>query len=348
MSYDELTTAFGHLSKPIGTLGHLYQQANDKISAAATVDDKGTVTIDEAALRAAIKEIVPPGTDGQYELMTEGLDLGFAVDANARPLLPWSMLTRPDLVHHLDSNAFQELGFLPRADVGAVGVVPGPGVRLGRAPAMIRVLPHPLVAPFAGLNPPAEVNTPENLTMLAKAAGSVAALEALGMPALYADHISASIWTLNPANMAKLVVREPKQPAGGAAPPAGDLGTTSTGQALSIDDFKDIPNCLKNAQVGWDNPFVLRLCFDKTCAAALSGLLALGLPALLKGAVALVTTGLTAAVGAVGGWVALAIILSCAYWALWITLAGNANGVCLHIPMPWTFGVVGPGWATGR
>jgi hypothetical protein len=26
----------------------------------------------------------------------------------------------------------------------------------------------------------------------------------------------------------------------------------------------------------------------------------------------------------------------------------TAAGVCLHIPMPWSFGVIGPGWATGR
>lgn len=49
----------------------------------------------------------------------------------------------------------------------------------------------------------------------------------------------------------------------------------------------------------------------------------------------------------VGGWIALGIIVSAAYWAVMIHFNKTPKGVCLEIPMPWTFGLLGPGWATG-
>ena len=58
--------------------------------------------------------------------------------------------------------------------------------------------------------------------------------------------------------------------------------------------------------------------------------------------------GLVAVAGAIGGWVGLAIALSAAYWYVWILATKTPAGICLHIPMPWSFGVIGPGWATSR
>jgi hypothetical protein len=78
----------------------------------------------------------------------------------------------------------------------------------------------------------------------------------------------------------------------------------------------------------------------------ISDLMSKGLPALKN----LFTNGLSAlegAVSSVGGWVALAIMVSAAYWATMIHFNKTANGVCLHIPLPWTFGLIGPGWAVG-
>lgn len=366
MIYDDLVATHAQLSGPLEALGALYQKVNDQISAAVAVDGAGAVTVNEAALKAAISGITPPGTSGQYELLTRGLDLGFAVSPAGQRMLPWHALTNPDLVQHLDAGAWQTLGFLPTkvavapadkpaaivpAAIPGVGGAPGAGPIAGPLGPAVVGLPGILklkTRPFAGLHAPATVSTPENIAMLAKAASAVATGPALVPPALLEPSQAASIWTLSPANMAKAVVQDAHPAADGAPPPAGSLGSTSTGQALTVDDLQSAAVCFSHLNAGWDNPFVLRVCFDADCAKAVAGIFSLGVPVLLKAAVTFVTSGFVAALGAAYGWVGLAIIVSAAYWALWIAASshGFKNGVCMHIPMPWSFGLIGPGWCT--
>jgi hypothetical protein len=361
MIYDDLVAVHDQLNGPLEKMGNLYQQANDQISAAVAVDAAGAVNVDQAALRAAISEVVPPGSAGQYELLTDGLQMGFAVNSGGQRMLPWHALTNPDIVQHLDVGAWQALGFLPSAFPaaapagGPAGIIPAE-VRVAGGAQGAGAIAAPLAvpmglqgilrrktAPLAGLNPPAAVSAPDNIAMLAQAASAAVTLPAIATPAVLENSQAASIWTLSPANMAMVVVRSP-QPAA----PAGSLGSTSTGQALTVDDLKSAEACFSTLNAGWDNPFVLRVCFDAACAKAVAGIFSLGLPVLLNAAVTFVTAGLTAALGAAFGWVGLAIIVSALYWAGWIAVMsrGFTKGVCMHIPMPWSFGVVGPGWCT--
>jgi hypothetical protein len=357
MIYDDLVAVHDQLNGPLEKMGNLYQQANDQISAAVAVDAAGAVTVDQAALRAAISEVVPSGSAGQYELLTDGLQMGFAVNSGGQQMLPWHALTNPDIVQHLDVGAWQALGFLPSALPAAApaGIIPAQvrvaggaqGAGAFAAPLAVPIglqgILRRKTVPLAGLNPPAAVSAPDNIAMLAQAASAAVTLPAIATPAVLENSQAVSIWTLSPANMAMVVVRYPQ-----AAAPAGSLGSTSTGQALTVDDLKGAEVCFSSLNAGWDNPFVLRVCFDAACAKAVAGIFSLGLPVLLKAAVTFVTAGLTAALGAAFGWVGLAIIVSALYWAGWIAVMsrGFTKGVCMHIPMPWSFGVVGPGWCT--
>ena len=54
MIYDDLVAVHDQLNGPLEKMGNLYQQVNDQISAAVAVDAAGAVTVDQAALRAAI------------------------------------------------------------------------------------------------------------------------------------------------------------------------------------------------------------------------------------------------------------------------------------------------------
>jgi hypothetical protein len=178
------------------------------------------------------------------------------------------------------------------------------------------------------------------MVRLSQMALSSSTLLSINQPPLF-QVTSASAWLLNPNNMATLVIRPPAAP--------GDPGATNTDkQALKVEDFTDIVDCLKNAQYSWSwGWFVLSICIPKSCADRFVDLLSLGSGTLLGAGVALVTKGLTAAVASAGGYVALAIMLSALYWAAMIHFNETAKGVCLHIPMPWSFGVIGPGWAEG-
>ena len=72
----------------------------------------------------------------------------------------------------------------------------------------------------------------------------------------------------------------------GDAPPDDLLGSTNTGQALTVDDFQGATVCFSTLTAGWDNPFVLHVCFDADCAKAVAGIFgSLGLPVLIKAVV---------------------------------------------------------------
>jgi hypothetical protein len=123
---------------------------------------------------------------------------------------------------------------------------------------------------------------------------------------------------------------------------------------LKADDFKGAIECLQKASYRFVHfGFTLEICLDSTCADVLENLLSLGTGSLFAAGGTLLAGGFTsaavgAAVASVGGYVALFITLSAAYWALMIHLNKTPRGVCLYIPMPWTFGIIGPGWAVGR
>ena len=109
MIYDDLIAAHDQLNGPLENMSSLYQKVNDQISAAVAVDAAGAVNVDEAALRAALSEVVPPDSKGQYELLTNGLEMGIAVNPDGQRMLPWYALTNPDIVQHLDVGAWQAL-----------------------------------------------------------------------------------------------------------------------------------------------------------------------------------------------------------------------------------------------
>jgi hypothetical protein len=48
------------------------------------------------------------------------------------------------------------------------------------------------------------------------------------------------------------------------------------------------------------------------------------------------------------GWVMAVIRTVRFYWAIMIAANKGSGGVCLKIPGPWTFGIIGPGWGVGR
>jgi hypothetical protein len=177
------------------------------------------------------------------------------------------------------------------------------------------------------------------MKMLNEAAAAVISIQNMNLSPMM-QTMSASPMLLAPKNMAKLIKVPDRKPAD-----PGDIGTTN--QALSVDDFKGIVDCLQAAKYSWSGPFIVNICMSKACADTFVGLLGLGTGTLLTAGVALILKGVGAALSAAGGWVALGILLSAAAWALMIYLNATPRGVCIHIPMPWTFGLIGPGWASG-
>ena len=314
MSYQEYADTFEAIGEPVRAIGALYERTRTEIEAAITLGRDGSATVDRDALRKAL-DIAPPAAADRLDRVIGRLDLGFAM-AGRNPVAPWSAFLDAQAVKPLDAGTWKSFGF-------------GPGARGAE--------------PFSAFkNVPAEVVTPENLAMLrAVAAGSKTLRNIVAAPPSSQALVTpfTAIYTLEPAHLAAVTY-----------PPASDTSSSvgTSQQALSPSDLTSGIDCLikgKWSFTGWG--FVLTCCIDRACADTIEAMLGLGTGTLLAGALALLTKGLVAAVSAVGGWVALAILLSALYWAAMIHFNKTPRGVCINIPMPWSFGVIGPGWAQG-
>jgi hypothetical protein len=235
-----------------------------------------------------------------------------------QPLAPWWAFQDAQALRPLDQGFWTTLGFI-----------------------------GPKAKPFRGIEKvPDEVGAPDNMAMLNELAQSALSYENLEPSALVVANASPSIWRLEPRNNAMIAILPPDDT-------SSNVGTSK--QALKPEDFTGSIDCLAHASyrlVGFG--FVVEICMSRACADALENLLSLGSGTLLAAGVGLLTKGaftaaaVGSAVSAVGGWIAFFILVSAAYWGIMIHLNKTSNGVCLYIPMPWTFGVIGPGWAIGR
>lgn len=313
MSYQELADAYERLGEPIQAISAFYEQARSGMERATSGGGLAS-TIEADAFRKAL-DIAPPGADDRLARVMARLDLGPVV-AGEQIIAPWSAFLDAQAVKPLDATTWKYFGF---------------GQSAARAAKPFRTL----------MNVPAEVVADQNLAMLREVAAGSKTLKQLTADAVDRSYLMpiTSFYTLHPDHMNKVPV-----------PPPDDTTSTtgSTQQALAPQDFTGAADCLQKAKWSFTSwGFVLTCCMDRACADTLESLLGLGIGTLLGGALALFTKGIAAAVSAVGGWVALGIILSCFYWAAMIHFNKTPRGVCLNIPMPWSFGVVGPGWATG-
>ena len=229
MSYDELSAAYERLRGPVVELGDVYQRTGEQLSAAARVEADGTVSVNDAVLRATIEAMAPPETSGQYELLTEGLELGFLVQGG-QPIAPWAAFTRPEVYSQFDAGLWRSVGFLPSE------VETGEG-RLVRDRA----------APFAGVSEvPDAVLAPENMAQLYAAAAQPAQSQGL-LLASASRGLKSPAWAKNPDMLTRLALRD----VGVDVKPPADAGTSSqplTVADVPIDKLKALSECLKGSR----------------------------------------------------------------------------------------------------
>jgi hypothetical protein len=251
------------------------------------------------------------------------------------PVAPWSFFSDPANVSMLDENAWKLFGFGMNVDPG--------------------------VAQFGKFqNVPAAVLAPQNLEMLKDEASHpltytsgriqhrLLALRALGS-GLPADPIGTAVQRLDGAGQA---MGAAAGQGGGGAPQGGGGAAPQANQLQN--DIQSIVNCFTGARWSMEWCGVV-VCFQPDCAKTVQGILNKATGTLLAGGIAGLmafiakglAAGISAALAAWGGWVMAGILVSAAYWALMISLNMTPRGVCLHIPGPWTFGLLGPGWAVG-
>jgi len=312
MANQDFEAAFEELRAPIEKISGLYSQAGEAIDAAAAVNEDGSVSIDYGGLQKAL-DILPEGDDERIDRATSRLDLGFAL-LDKQPLAPWSAFMDAQAIRPFGNEFWRALGFKSAA-------------------RSFREME----------NVPKEVTERSNMAMLEEIASN---------SPNYAEFARDPAADLMPAWAGRVLYLSPKKSAAVVVPPPDDTGTST--QALKPEDFTASINCLQKANYRFVHfGFTLEICLDRACADTLESLLSFGVGSLFAAGGALLAGGFTsaavgAAVAAVGGWVAFFIMISAAYWALMIYLNKTPRGVCLYIPMPWTFGVIGPGWAVGR
>jgi hypothetical protein len=312
MAHQDFEDAFEELRAPIQKIGGLYSQAGEAVDAAAAINDDGSVTVDYGAMQKAL-DILPEGDDERIDRATARLDQGFAL-LDKQPLAPWSAFTDAQAIRPLGQEFWRALGFRSAA-------------------RSFREME----------NVPPEVTEPTNMAMLEELASKAPN---------YAEFARDPATDLMPAWAGRVLYLSPQHASHVVVPPPDDTSTST--QALKPEDFKASIECLQRANYRFVHfGFTLEICLDSACADVLEDLLSFGVGALFGAGGAVLTAGFSsaavgAAVASVGGWVAFFIMISAAYWALMIHLNKTPRGVCLYIPMPWTFGIIGPGWAVGR
>jgi hypothetical protein len=345
MTYTAFEQAFDELSAPLNKISGLYDNVLTGLDQAVQIDAQGAATVDATALHDALD--FAPGADKHFSRATSGIGHGFAMvtgGAQPTPVVPWSAFLDAQALRPFDKSFWTGLGY----QSGPARISPGgappmrPGARPGGAGGRVRP-GQPASKVFAAVanDPPAEVVDPTNLAMLDALAKNAADYDAQAA-AMISPVPAAATMYLQPLNLTRITIPAPNDTA------------TST-QHLTAADFQPIVSCLPNAKARLVGGFVLEICLDRACADALETILSLGtgtvlglgLAALSKGFITAVTAAAGALGAGIGGWIALGIIVSAAYWALMIHFNKTPKGVCLEIPMPWTFGLIGPGWATG-
>ena len=242
--------------------------------------------------------------------------------AGSDPIAPWSFFQDPASVSVLDDNAWKLLGFGPTVQAGSSGFQFGNFKHV-----------------------PSAVTTSPNLLMLEDEAKH---------PFAYtrgaALHRLNGIGAFHPENV-------PTPPTNGGASSTGSALNTGSGQSpVSASDLQKLITCFTNSK--WSMEWCGVVCYlDSACAQTIQTILWGGTAATLAAGVAAgiasfvashaIGTAVSAALAVYGGWVGMAVLLSAFYWALMILLNMTPRGVCLHIPGPWTFGLLGPGWAVG-
>lgn len=315
MAYKDFAAAFEEFRAPMQKISTLYDASRIAADKAGKIASDGSVSVDFGRLRAAL-DILPTGNEGRLERAIGGLDRGFAMVGEVpTPLAPWSAFLDAQALRPLGQEFWKSLGF------------GGPRAR-----------------PFRGIkNVPADVLTPQNMAMLTALASTAPNYAEFTMSP--GAHVIAT-------GRSEVLYLEPQKQAPVVIPPPNDTGTSTL--ALKPEDFKGPAECLAKARYRFVHlGFTLEICLDRSCADVLENLFSFGTASLLTAGAGLLTAGFTAAavgsaVASVGGWVAFFIMISAAYWALMIYLNKTPRGVCLYIPMPWTFGVIGPGWAVGN
>jgi hypothetical protein len=317
--FSDVTDLFDELGRSMHSLSDVYNRGRAQLDGAVELDlASASATVDRGALSNALAEIAPPIGKRQLEDLAATLEQGLLVHDDTL-VAPAAVLLDPRLSPQLDSTAWRTLGIQP-------------GGSPARAAKQLRAL-------FPNL--PAAVLAPENLARLQDAADReqkrVSGFERFsGLATGALQHPNGG----------------PADPPvkGGAGPPYKTPGYPYPGNASSdfpIDGYLQAAACIANAN--WTiHGFGIEVCMDLACAdkvqAALYGpdptsfwtLLA---QLLLKVVILAVTAS---------GYVSTAITTGETYWGLMISGNKTARGVCLFIPGPWTFGLIGPGWATGR
>jgi len=317
--YDDMTVAFTAAQAQLATINAQLVERSPAIRKAVQLDPAtGAVKVNAAALSKALQPVVPPAGIKRGPELARILELGFAMHDDGSPVVPWGALIDPRVYTVFDAVMWDTLGF------DAAG---------GNEFAQVA-------------DPPAVVKN--NTDVLRKAAAAPPEYP------LASDHTRSAIarapWIGNHAGQHWLEAIQPDPAPTPAADPATPPDQTSSTQQhidVSKEQLDKAISCFTKAQwsLEW---YGVRICLGKDCVDFIAGLIFSTGSAIVVAAVAeaIKAAALSAALAACGGWVGLAILLSAFYWAVWLLAAKGPNGACIHIPGPWTLGLMGPGWVT--
>jgi hypothetical protein len=315
--YSDITDALGEIAGSMSKLSATYDRGRALLDQAVELHlGSGTARVDRDVLRTAVEEISPPISPESLEDLATSVEVGLLVHGETL-LAPASVLLDPRVSAQLDINAWRSLGILTRGST---------------ANAARRVRDQ-----FP--NAPEAIFTPENMRRLrGEAKGEQARVRSFerysGLPPGSLQHPNGG----------------PSDPPvkGGAAPPSANGAGYSRGSSTAgIDAYIAAATCLIGANwtMHWYGP---EICMDQKCADAVEAALVgsnwesfvIAFVQLSMKVFELVISG--------SGWVGACIAAGEYYWGAMIAGNKSPRGVCLFIPGPWTFGLLGPGWAVGR
>jgi hypothetical protein len=318
--YADIVAAIDELSIPMRKLSALYEAGGGALDNAVHVDPvSGATSVDRVGFRNALEAFSAPLPRGRLEDLATNLEVGFLTrDGNL--IAPAFMLLEPSLTQQLDVHAWRSIGI-------------SPGMNASTA-----------TKTFTDLfpNAPEAVVAKKNCRRLVREASGE--LKRLNSFECYLGLREGALSS--------------RRPNGGG--PGGEVLPTQVSPAVPVplipgdyhsglEGVEAFAKCFANAQwsMAWYGPVV---CFDRKCADLIQDKLVGSDWESFVLAVFNLSNSVFENVlaGTWFGWVMAVIRTARFYWALMIAGNKGSGGICLHIPGPWTFGAIGPGWGVGR
>jgi hypothetical protein len=321
-TYADVVTAIDELSIPMRKLSALYEAGGGALDEAVHVDPvSGATSVDRDRFRNALEAFSPPLPRGRLGELATNLEVGF-LTRHGNLIAPAFMLLEPSLTQQLDVHAWRSIGISPGKDASTA------------------------TKTFTALfpNAPPAVVAKKNFRRLVREASNE--LKRLQRFERYLGLRRGALSSPRPNGHTA--------GAGGEvlptyASPAVPVPVTPGSWNSGLEGVEAFAKCFADAQwsMAWYGPVV---CIDRACADLIQD----DLVGSDWESFVLAVFNLSNSVfenvlaGTWFGWVMAVIRTVRFYWAIMIAGNKGSGGVCLHIPGPWTFGVIGPGWGVGR